>query len=198
MDILCTEGAWFSHIISLCNPIYPVINEHITKISILDRAKNSKKNRQRNAIHPLPIEEGDFLLNLVKITQKSVAEHLGVTLRTYQRYEEGTIDPPLITVLSIAEYFDVSTDCLLGNGIFSNWEEIIIHKDIILKALTKEIPYPLEKWDLNSLSERQLARILPSILTKVVFDESNNISISLFIPQSEWSAKVLLIEREST
>ncbi len=137
-----------------------------------------------------------FLRKRFKITQKSVAEHLGITLRTYQRYEEGTIEPPLTTILSVAEYFDVSTDCLLGNGIFSNWEEIVTYKDIILKALTKEIPCPLEKWDLNSISERQLTRILPSVLAKVVFNESNNISIFLFIPQSEWSVKVLVIERE--
>ena len=27
-----------------------------------------------------------------KVTQKSLSEHLGVTLRTYQRYEEGKIE----------------------------------------------------------------------------------------------------------
>ena len=51
-----------------------------------------------------------------KVTQKSLSEHLGVTLRTYQRYEEGKIEPPLSTVLSIAKYFDIPVDCLLGNG----------------------------------------------------------------------------------
>ncbi len=159
--------------------------------------RNLKEARQKaNMTLMVFNKQLKFLRKRFKITQKSVAEHLGITLRAYQRYEEGTIEPPLTTILSVAEYFDVSTDCLLGNGIFSNWEEIVTYKDIILKALTKEIPCPLEKWDLNSISERQLTRILPLVLTGVVFNESNNISISLFIPLSEWSVKVLVIERE--
>jgi len=34
LDILRTEGAWLPHIVSLCNPIYPVINVHVIPISI--------------------------------------------------------------------------------------------------------------------------------------------------------------------
>jgi len=34
LDILRIEGAWFSHIISLCNLIYPVVNVHAISASI--------------------------------------------------------------------------------------------------------------------------------------------------------------------
>ena len=55
-----------------------------------------------------------------KTTQKSLSDYLGVTLRTYQRYEEGTIEPPISNVLSLAKFFNLPVDCLLGNGLFDN------------------------------------------------------------------------------
>ena len=71
-----------------------------------------------------------------KITQKSIADYLGITVRTYQRYEEGKIEPPISTLTDIAKCFNMPIDCLLGNGFYSNWEDIIPHKELIL-VLTK-------------------------------------------------------------
>ena len=53
-----------------------------------------------------------------KATQQNLANYLNINLRTYQRYEAGTIEPPLSTAASIAKYFDVPIDCLTGNGFF--------------------------------------------------------------------------------
>ena len=47
-------------------------------------------------------------------TQQQMADHLGITLRSYQRYESGDCEPPLSTVIAIADFFNVTVDYLLG------------------------------------------------------------------------------------
>ena len=47
-------------------------------------------------------------------TQKEMAEILGVSENGYQSYEMGDGEPKLQTLLTLANYFGVSVDCLLG------------------------------------------------------------------------------------
>ena len=48
------------------------------------------------------------------LTQKNMAELLQCTVRYYQMIEYGQINIPVSTLLILANYFGVSTDCLLG------------------------------------------------------------------------------------
>lgn len=50
------------------------------------------------------------------ITQKSLADHLHVEQFTYCRYENGTRDVPIKVLISLADYYDVSVDYLLGRS----------------------------------------------------------------------------------
>jgi uncharacterized HTH-type transcriptional regulator yobD len=49
-------------------------------------------------------------------TQQKAAETLNLATRSYQRYEasNGQCDPPLLTLVEMADLFDVSIDWLLG------------------------------------------------------------------------------------
>lgn len=47
-------------------------------------------------------------------TQVQMAELLGCTDRNYQRMEYGYINVPSLTVMTLADYFNVTTDYLLG------------------------------------------------------------------------------------
>lgn len=49
-----------------------------------------------------------------EITQAKMADVLDLSLRTYQKYEEGSRNPQLDTLVLIAKTLDVSTDYLLG------------------------------------------------------------------------------------
>lgn len=49
-----------------------------------------------------------------KLMQKQVAEGSGIPLRTYQRYENGEREPSASTLVALADFFNVSTDYLLG------------------------------------------------------------------------------------
>ena len=47
-------------------------------------------------------------------TQKEMAENLGTSQPSYQNWEKGTRKPSRITLQQIANFFNVSTDFLLG------------------------------------------------------------------------------------
>ena len=51
---------------------------------------------------------------LNKITQRQLAEYLQIAQPSYIRYENGSSEPSLETLVKLADYFDVSVDYLLG------------------------------------------------------------------------------------
>ncbi len=48
------------------------------------------------------------------ITQKEIAEHLGIKQQQYARYEKGINIMPITYLPQICEYLDVSADYILG------------------------------------------------------------------------------------
>ena len=51
-----------------------------------------------------------------RVTQKQAAEGVGLSERIYQSYELGEKEPTLGNINKLADYFDVSTDYLLGRS----------------------------------------------------------------------------------
>ncbi|SFP02557.1 DNA-binding transcriptional regulator, XRE-family HTH domain [Oscillibacter sp. PC13] len=49
-------------------------------------------------------------------TQTQMAELIGIKLRAYQNYESGTSYPEIPNLMKLADYFDVTTDYLLGRS----------------------------------------------------------------------------------
>ena len=49
-----------------------------------------------------------------EISQKELAEALGLYTTTYARYERGEQEPPLYLAIEIARYYNVSLDYLAG------------------------------------------------------------------------------------
>ena len=56
------------------------------------------------------------LKNFHNLTQKQVAGNSGIPLRTYQRYESGEREPSASTLISLADFFNVSLDYLVGRS----------------------------------------------------------------------------------
>lgn len=48
------------------------------------------------------------------ITQKTLSEFLNIRQNTYSQYENGQRQLPIDTLIRLAEYFDTSTDYILG------------------------------------------------------------------------------------
>ena len=51
------------------------------------------------------------------LSQKQVAEKVGVVVRAYQRYEHGDRYPQLPTLIALADLFGVSLDDLVGREV---------------------------------------------------------------------------------
>jgi len=49
-----------------------------------------------------------------EILQKDIAKSIGISLRSYQRYEHGEREPSMSTLIALADFFDVSLDYLVG------------------------------------------------------------------------------------
>lgn len=50
------------------------------------------------------------------LLQKDIAAGVGLSLRTYQRYEYGEREPSYTVLIALADYFDVSLDYLVGRS----------------------------------------------------------------------------------
>ena len=51
-----------------------------------------------------------------KVTQKQMSDLLEITERNYQRYEYGLVDPTASNMATLADYFNVSLDYLIGRS----------------------------------------------------------------------------------
>lgn len=49
-----------------------------------------------------------------QVLQKDIADYLNVTVRTYQYYESGELEPGIERLKGLADFYDVSVDYLLG------------------------------------------------------------------------------------
>jgi len=54
------------------------------------------------------------LKNERNLLQKDIAAALGLSLRTYQYYEKGQMEPTLSNIIKLSQFFHVSSDWLLG------------------------------------------------------------------------------------
>lgn len=51
-----------------------------------------------------------------QVTQLMLAQALGMTDRTFRKYEARAIDPTLSVLIALADFFDVSLDYLVGRS----------------------------------------------------------------------------------
>lgn len=56
----------------------------------------------------------------VKITQKQIAQVLNIPYQQYQRYETGEYPIPVQHLITLAQFYGVSTDYLLGLDTIEN------------------------------------------------------------------------------
>lgn len=99
------------------------------------------------------------------ITQKDLAEILGVDRTSISKYENGKQLPEVPVLEKIANYFDVSTDYLLGKTDNRNIQSKIINNTSKNKDLEEEIEKiitsknisfcgkPLEEYDMKFLRD---------------------------------------------
>lgn len=50
------------------------------------------------------------------LTQRQVAQAIGIVERNYQKFEYGENKPSYSALLALADFFEVSLDCLTGRN----------------------------------------------------------------------------------
>lgn len=73
-----------------------------------------------------------------KLTQKQVAEKLGIKYTTYNGYEKGINEPPMETIVRLAFLFNCSTDIILQKDNLTGTREDV-------KKAIEELPGIIEK-----------------------------------------------------
>lgn len=77
----------------------------------------------------------ETLLQLRKsknLTQKDIADALGISRQAYANYETGNREPDLNTLKALSEFFGVSTDYLLNNQKENPADEGEIAEDVVI------------------------------------------------------------------
>jgi HTH-type transcriptional regulator, competence development regulator len=104
-----------------------------------------------------------------KLTHQDMADFLGITRQGYSKYESGQSQPDIETINKLAEFFNVTTDYLLGRTELpygytkeaANEEENTLAK---INQLIKEYGieqmgfFDIEKW--KHLSEEEIEEII--------------------------------------
>lgn len=70
------------------------------------------------------------LRNEFAISQKAMAEILGVSQQTISNYENGNVEPDIALLSRLAAYFDTTIDYIVGRTEIRNRAEFIGERDL--------------------------------------------------------------------
>lgn len=88
------------------------------------------------------------------ISQEQAANALGISVRAYQNYEYRQREPNIEMILKLADFYDVSTDYLLGRETSNPLEGISLDEEDTQLILTlAKLPNNIRKCTLNLLLE---------------------------------------------
>lgn len=85
---------------------YSILNLLIAKIFLRYRRKEMNYMEYWERIRALR-EDKD-------ITQKNLADHFHIAQNTYSQYENGKREIPISVLIKLCQYFEVSSDYILG------------------------------------------------------------------------------------
>lgn len=74
-----------------------------------------------------------FLRNKVGITQKTVAESIGIAQQTYAGYESGKHEPSIEIAIRLANFYGLSMDYITGR--FIDYDENTVEEEMLLDEI---------------------------------------------------------------
>ncbi|WP_243739938.1 helix-turn-helix domain-containing protein [Aureibacillus halotolerans] len=88
------------------------------------------------------------------ITQQDIANQLGLSRASYSHYENGRSEPDLSTLLSLADFFNVSVDYLLdrstpdGNPALEPYKDVLVLHQLLRKQGVDDLFFlQLDAWE---------------------------------------------------
>ena len=121
------------------------------------------------------------------LTQIELAKDINISDSTIKRYEIGPAEPTMTAIITLANYFNVSTDFLLGLSDIRD-PGIVQKTDAVIERdqLVTQYEDSIKKW-LNRLSPSDKERILSALAATI-----ECISRNKTIEQSERFSKIVL------
>ncbi|MED4885052.1 MULTISPECIES: helix-turn-helix transcriptional regulator [Bacillus] len=119
-----------------------------------------------------------------KRTQQDMADYLGITRPAYTAYERGTRQPDYDTLEKLADYFEVSTDYLLGrtnipNIIPDNLPPLTEKDEKDIAKRMAKIKEDLKKADgLNFAGEPMSEEAIESLLEAIEYAERTTVRVN--------------------
>jgi transcriptional regulator with XRE-family HTH domain len=94
------------------------------------------------------------------LSQKTLANKLGITQQAVAKWEGGKAEPDTTMILNIANIFDVSTDYLLGGT--DNPQHKIVAKEDLPAELAEYADYIkiLKDFDVDDISPEELKELI--------------------------------------
>ena len=101
------------------------------------------------------VENLKKLRNKANISQQQLADVIGVSQQSINKYENHGVEPDIATMIAIAEYFKTSVDYLIGNTDIERRIETVHRFD-----LNEEEKYMIEKYRRASEKEKNIIKLI--------------------------------------
>lgn len=86
-----------------------------------------------------------------KISQQQLANAIGVSQQSINKYENQDVEPDIAVIIKIADYFSVSIDYLVGRN---------MSPDFVISSLTKEEKSVFAKYKILNKKEKDIIKFL--------------------------------------
>ena len=73
------------------------------------------------------------------LTQKEIADHFKTSPQSYAQWEKGLRSPSKESLEKLAQFFNVSTDYLLGNSELKNPEDQLSNVELLFRKTSKNM-----------------------------------------------------------
>lgn len=112
-----------------------------------------------------------FLRKAQNYTQTQIAQALGIAKSTYCGYEVNNRKPNIEKIVKLAQFFNVTTNFILGIGIFNDWDLIEGNLEEIVIALKE---YYKGIWIFDDIENENIIffiNILDAVIEKIDIGE---------------------------
>jgi len=92
------------------------------------------------------------------ITQNELSNYLGLTPKMVSFYELGERFPPYDIILKLADYFNVSTDYLLGRSDIKNAEELLADYNSLSELSKQDLEKHIQILKLKDLEKNKSSK----------------------------------------
>ncbi len=95
------------------------------------------------------------------ISQQQLADVIGVSQQSINKYENHNVEPDIRTLIAIADYFDTTVDFLIGKG-----ESDKIKENRTVYELTSDESFIINRYRMLDKDEKESIRLIIKNYTK--------------------------------